>query len=238
MPPFIHHLIGAAEWAQARRAPLYAPPSLAAEGFVHCSTADQLLATATRHLPGRRDLLVLTIRVDRLTSALRWEESHQDGERFPHVYGPLDLDAVVAVHPLEADAAGAYTRPPPLAGPLAGTRVRYLFLEARDLEVLVEFYATTLGLSVTSREPGHFAFLRPHPARDFELALYRGEGPGGTSPHWFLALDVDDLEAAVAGLRALGVPVEDPHPVPFGRAAFLADPEGNRIELHEPARGP
>lgn len=65
------------------------------EGFIHCSTAAQLVTTGRRHFAGQSDLVVLEIDPDRLRWELRWEES--GGEPFPHLYGPLSLDAVIAV---------------------------------------------------------------------------------------------------------------------------------------------
>lgn len=62
-------------------------------GFVHCSFADQVQATQQRHYAGRHDLVVLTIDESRLAAAVRVEDG------FPHVYGPIELDAVVATSP-------------------------------------------------------------------------------------------------------------------------------------------
>ena len=64
------------------------------EGFIHCSTAAQLATTGRRHFAGRSDLVVLEIDPDRLRWELRWEES--GGDHFPHLYGPLGLDAVIS----------------------------------------------------------------------------------------------------------------------------------------------
>jgi uncharacterized protein (DUF952 family) len=72
-------------------------PSLAEEGFIHCSTAEQVEATANRIFRGRGDLLVLVVDADRLTAPLKWERATDVGEDFPHVYGPIDVAAVVDV---------------------------------------------------------------------------------------------------------------------------------------------
>ena len=93
----VHHVAPGAEWpAAAGRA--YRPPSLAEEGFIHCSTAEQLPGTIAAHFTPGDDLVVLTIDVDRLTHELRWEPS-RGGELFPHLYGPLDPGAVVGAEP-------------------------------------------------------------------------------------------------------------------------------------------
>lgn len=100
----IVHVATRAEWnaAVAAGAP-YTHPSLGAEGFVHCSTDAQLPATLDRYFAGtdRAALVALVIDPDRLgdDAELRWEPS-TGGEAFPHVYGPIPLDAVVDVRPV------------------------------------------------------------------------------------------------------------------------------------------
>ncbi|MGE0707650.1 MAG: DUF952 domain-containing protein [Planctomycetota bacterium] len=101
----ILHLIPRAEWEAARDLPALSPASLAREGFIHFSTAEQLLATAGRYYAGRRDLLVLVVDEARCAASLRWEES-RPGELFPHLYGPLERAAITAVLPLELGPDG------------------------------------------------------------------------------------------------------------------------------------
>ncbi|MEZ4647698.1 MAG: VOC family protein [Candidatus Eisenbacteria bacterium] len=123
----------------------------------------------------------------------------------------------------------------PLEHPLGRARARILFLHTHDLDAMVAFYRDTLGLRITAESEGEFAFLALPDG--FQIALYPGRRvPREDDPHWFLMIDVDDLDRVVGWLAEAGVaigPVED---VPFGRAAQLVDPEGNRIELHEPSR--
>jgi uncharacterized protein (DUF952 family) len=90
------HITTPAEWEAARATGQVSPPSLEAEGFVHCSTRAQLAGTLARHFRGAGSLRVLVLDPDRLGAELRWEES-RPGEVFPHLYGPLPVDAVVAV---------------------------------------------------------------------------------------------------------------------------------------------
>ena len=75
------------------------PPSLGIEGFVHCSTADQLVRVANDRYAGRADMVLLTIDEHRLSSPVVFEDCYETGERFPHVYGPIDAGAVVEVGP-------------------------------------------------------------------------------------------------------------------------------------------
>jgi uncharacterized protein (DUF952 family) len=76
--------------------------SLAEEGFIHCSTAVQVAATAERFYGGRDDVLVLEIDPSRLDAEVRVEDLAASGEEFPHVYGPVPLSAVVDVVPLSS----------------------------------------------------------------------------------------------------------------------------------------
>jgi uncharacterized protein (DUF952 family) len=92
----IFHLATPEEWAAAETTGAVAPPSLAAEGFVHCSTADQLDETIRRHFAGIDELVLLRLHEPRLADALRWEETHP-GEAFPHVYRAIAVDEVAEV---------------------------------------------------------------------------------------------------------------------------------------------
>src|SRR3990172_9276939 len=95
----IFHITTHPEWQAARLAGEYRPPSLEAGGFIHCSTAEQLRPVADAFFHGRDGLIVLWIDPTLLTAPLRWEEPVPAdlfaGRLFPHIYGPLNLDAVV-----------------------------------------------------------------------------------------------------------------------------------------------
>ncbi len=93
----IFHLVAREAWDQVPGD--YAPRSLETEGFVHCSTQQQLERVAIERFAGDDDLLVLRIDPSRLTAELRWEDSHADGELFPHIHGPVDRQAILSVEP-------------------------------------------------------------------------------------------------------------------------------------------
>jgi uncharacterized protein (DUF952 family) len=102
-----YHLTPAAWWNEADpQAPLGAP-SLATEGFIHCTTgAAEMVATANRHYrDDPRDFVVLTLDLDRLTSPWRVEDP---ARIYPHVFGPIDRAAIVDVRPMPRDADGAF----------------------------------------------------------------------------------------------------------------------------------
>jgi uncharacterized protein (DUF952 family) len=105
----IFHITTATEWRAAAEAGTYTAPSLADEGFIHTSTAEQVPRTAARFYADVDDLVLLEIDPDAVGPEIRWEPS--DGELFPHVYGPLDTSAVRAAHPFGPAPDGTYPRP-------------------------------------------------------------------------------------------------------------------------------
>jgi uncharacterized protein (DUF952 family) len=109
----LFHLVSASAWADVvRTGQNYAPASLAAEGFVHFSFAEQVAGTANRYYREVTDLVVLEIDPDRLVDPVEIEDSTGSGTAFPHVYAAIPLDAVTDIHPLRRDASGAYDYAP------------------------------------------------------------------------------------------------------------------------------
>jgi uncharacterized protein (DUF952 family) len=94
----IYHLATPEEWAAAQATGAVAPPSLAAEGFVHCSREEQLEGTIAVHFDGVDELVLLRLHEERLGEALRWDVSRA-GETYPHVYRAIDVDEVAEVIP-------------------------------------------------------------------------------------------------------------------------------------------
>ncbi len=103
---YLVHLCSRAAWQAAQDAGSYQPPSLAAEGFIHLSLPDQILKVANTFYHGMQDAVLLWIDPTCLQAALRWEAA--DADVFPHLYGALNLDAVVAVNVLAPDADGYF----------------------------------------------------------------------------------------------------------------------------------
>ena len=108
----IFHVTTAAEWAAAREAGMYTlstrEVTLAQEGYIHCSFREQVDGVRQRWYSDLSDIVVLVIETDRLTSPWKAEQladpsssspSPLDGP-YPHIYGPLNLDAVVEVREL------------------------------------------------------------------------------------------------------------------------------------------
>ena len=108
-PEPIFHITTASEWAVASEAGSYAAPSLADEGFIHTSTAQQVPGTAARYYAEVDDLVLLQIDPDRVAAEIRWEPSHD--ELYPHIYGRLEVSAVVAATPFGPEPDGSYRLP-------------------------------------------------------------------------------------------------------------------------------
>jgi uncharacterized protein (DUF952 family) len=93
----IYHVISKPDWEAALEQGFYAPPSLAAEGFIHNSTLAQVKGVVERYYKGREDLLLLHIEEDKLTAPLIYELAPSVNEEFPHIFGKLNIDAVVKI---------------------------------------------------------------------------------------------------------------------------------------------
>jgi uncharacterized protein (DUF952 family) len=112
----LFHITTHEAWRQALIEGVYRADSLETEGFIHCSTIHQVVRTANRFYAGQTDLVLLVIDANRLDAELIYEES-EPGERFPHLYGPLDLDAVSQSLPFQADPSGLFALPDDLNQP-------------------------------------------------------------------------------------------------------------------------
>ncbi len=115
----ILHITTTAAWQDAQETGRYEPETLSTEGFIHCSAASQILGVANTFYRNQRGLILLVIDPARLTCKMEWEppaEPHPAGvspeERFPHLYGPLNLAAVVRTVGIEPDADGEFRKVP------------------------------------------------------------------------------------------------------------------------------
>jgi uncharacterized protein (DUF952 family) len=106
--PVIYKICDAALWQEAERAGLFRGAGVdIQDGFIHFSTAAQLAETAAKHFAGIDGLLLIAVDSSAVAAALRWERS-RGGALFPHLYGPLPLDAVLWTRPLPRDASGRH----------------------------------------------------------------------------------------------------------------------------------
>src|SRR3954467_6192770 len=99
--PEILQITQRARWEQVIAEGEYRGDTLATEGFIHASTPEQLPWVAETFYQGQTGLVVLRIDPEKLESPLKWESPPDSDKQFPHIYGPLNPDAVVEVVPLE-----------------------------------------------------------------------------------------------------------------------------------------
>ncbi len=101
----IYILCGEALYEQARQVGQLTTPSLQSEGFIHASPAHQLNRVANLYYAQSPRLLLLTVQVSTVQAEIRWEPA-STGDLYPHIYGPLNLDAVVQVTSVDRGPAG------------------------------------------------------------------------------------------------------------------------------------
>ena len=100
-PDFIYHITSTSEWRAAQAEGFYAATSLSTEGFIHCATESQVEGVLDRYFKGQPELLKLEIETSKLVHPPRYEVAVSVNETFPHIYGPINIDAVTAVVKLD-----------------------------------------------------------------------------------------------------------------------------------------
>jgi uncharacterized protein (DUF952 family) len=107
----IYKICPASAWREAERQGVYrGSADDLRDGFIHFSSASQVVGTAKKYFFGQTGLFLIAVDADALGDALRWEVS-RGGELFPHLYGELDLGAVAAVLNMHARSDGYHDIP-------------------------------------------------------------------------------------------------------------------------------
>lgn len=104
----IYHMLPAHVWQAHPPTEAYQADTLAVEGFAHCTKEpDRLLWVANRFYQAiEGDFVILCLETDRIEAEVRWEAA--DGHLFPHIYGPINLEAVIDVLPFPRNPTGAF----------------------------------------------------------------------------------------------------------------------------------
>jgi uncharacterized protein (DUF952 family) len=111
MTRFLYHMARRADWEKAEAGePYLGSADDLRDGFIHFSTAAQVAESAARHRAGQDDLLLIVV-AETASASWRWEQA-RSGDLFPHLYGPLPMDAVVGVHELPLGPDGLHAFPP------------------------------------------------------------------------------------------------------------------------------
>jgi len=115
----IFHITTKMAWDEAQNSEEYRAESLLTEGFIHCSTISQVIPVANLYYKEQTDLLLLMIEPTLLSSDLKWEPPAEgtpppgvpEGDQFPHIYGPINLEAVVSTVELKSKPDGTFELP-------------------------------------------------------------------------------------------------------------------------------
>ena len=115
----IFHITSRAAWEEAQAKGEYRADSLTTDGFIHCSTLSQVLPVANNFYKGQSGLILLEIEPTLLSQDLKWEPPSGGapppgvpvGDQFPHIYGPINLNAVLKVVDLESKPDGIFILP-------------------------------------------------------------------------------------------------------------------------------
>ncbi len=115
----ILHITSKQEWSAAQSRGEYTARSLSTEGFIHFSTDKQAVNVANAFYRGRTDLILLVVDETKLDAELKWEapagppaEKVSEADLFPHLYGPLNLNAIASVFDFQPDpVTGKFTLP-------------------------------------------------------------------------------------------------------------------------------
>ena len=95
--PIIFHVTTAAEWNKGKQQGSYTSASLEEEGFIHCSQQHQVEGVLERYFEGQTGLVKLVVDTDKLTSKYVFDWSPSMADTFPHIYGPINIDAVIEI---------------------------------------------------------------------------------------------------------------------------------------------
>ena len=104
----ILHITSQTAWQNAQQTGSYTGDTLTTDGFIHCSLPQQVTAVANTLFRGRKDLLLLYIDANRVQADIRYEDLYAGGEDYPHIYGPLNLDAVIKARDFLPGADGKF----------------------------------------------------------------------------------------------------------------------------------
>ncbi|MDY6878042.1 MAG: methylmalonyl-CoA epimerase [Chloroflexota bacterium] len=244
----ILHITKREQWEQAKLTRVYRGDTLDSEGFIHCSTPQQVIKVANAFYHNQKGLVLLCIETAQVQAEIRYE-GLEGGERFPHIYGSLNTDAVVTALDFEPDEDASFRLPREIARDTMGTSIHHIAIAVRDLDAALEFYSETLGLEITGRreEPNEGVEIAFLPAGDAEIELLRplDEESGvarfldkrGEGLH-HICLEVEDIEMAMERLQASGAQLlsEKPQVGVHGTRYVFVHPKsahGVLLELYE-----
>jgi uncharacterized protein (DUF952 family) len=107
----IFHITKHTSWAEAQASGAYRPEAFQVEGFIHCSTREQVIPVANARFRGTPGLVLLSIDTDKVSPSIVYENLEGGQQLFPHIYGALSVAAVDQVSDFEPGADGCFNFP-------------------------------------------------------------------------------------------------------------------------------
>jgi uncharacterized protein (DUF952 family) len=104
-----YHITHQSDWDAAKLSGDYRADTLSTQGFIHCSTAAQVFGVANRLFQGKRDLILLKIDESKVSAPVKYENLEGGQQLFPHIYGSLNLDAVLEILPFLPEGDGHFS---------------------------------------------------------------------------------------------------------------------------------
>ena len=108
MQSIIYHITTKAAWDEALKQGFYVPLAFEKEKFIHCSTKQQVLNTANRIFKSKKDLLLLCVQTEKVSSAIVYENLDGGAELYPHIYGFIYPDTVIQTIVFVSDEKGVF----------------------------------------------------------------------------------------------------------------------------------
>ena len=112
----IVHITHTEQWQAAQESGQYQADTLTTQGFIHCSTLEQVIPVANLLFRGRKGLVLLEIDPDQIQAEIKYENLEGGTKRFPHIYGPIPINAVRKVHDFIPQSDGSFELPRELRG--------------------------------------------------------------------------------------------------------------------------
>ena len=110
----ILHITSLEQWEKAKSIGIYRGDTLDSQGYIHCSTARQIIKVADALYPNQKGLALLCIEAEKVKAKILYE-GYGAEESYPHIYGPLNIDAVVKAVRFEPNADGKFRLPKSVA---------------------------------------------------------------------------------------------------------------------------
>ncbi len=106
----IIHICSTTTWKAVKEQGYYEADSLKSQGFIHCSKPEQVVKVADFNFKGTKDLILLLIDEEKVKPEIKYEDGGS-GELYPHIYGPLNIDAVIGTVDFPTEADGNFKLP-------------------------------------------------------------------------------------------------------------------------------